>query len=222
MTAFHFFPEFEDGLRRIPGILRVRVVTTADGRPIEIHAITDMSKAPKDFVRDVQAVAMADYDLDIDYRIVSIVQMAPESVEVGDPTPAADSHEVIAAPETRPALTSISVSRAGGDAVVHVSLGIGEAVFTGQCAGPSAQIHRARIVAQATLAALDELLGIAATIESSQVLEVGLREVAITTLTVQIPKLGEQVLCGSALVRGDAEDAVARSVLAAVNRRLSG
>ena len=39
-------------------------------------------------------------------------------------------------------------------------------------------------------------------------LEVGLRDVAITTLTVQIPKLGEQVLCGSALVRGDAEDAV--------------
>mgnify|MGYP000378989632 CR=1 FL=1 len=57
MTAFHFFPEFEDGLRRIPGILRVRVVTTAEGRPIEIHAITDMSKAPKDFVRDIQAVA---------------------------------------------------------------------------------------------------------------------------------------------------------------------
>jgi hypothetical protein len=222
MTAFHFFPEFEDGLRRIPGILRVRVVTTADGRPIEIHAITDMSKAPKDFVRDVQAVAMADYDLDIDYRIVSIVQMAPESVEVGDPTPAADSPESSAAPETRPALTSISVSRAGGDAVVTVSLGIGESVFTGQSAGPSSQIHRARIVAQATLAALDELLGIAASIESSQVLEVGLREVAITTLTVQIPKLGEQVLCGSALVRGDAEDAVARSVLAAVNRRLSG
>ena len=46
-----------------------------------------MSKAPKDFVRDIQAVAMADYDLDIDYRIVSIVQMAPESVEVGDPDP---------------------------------------------------------------------------------------------------------------------------------------
>jgi hypothetical protein len=39
---------------------------------------------------------------------------------------------------------------------------------------------------------------------------------------VQIPKLGEQILCGSALVRGDAEDAVSRSVLAAVNRRLSG
>ena len=222
MTAFHFFPEFEDGLRRVPGILRVRVVTTSDGRPIEIHAITDMSKAPKDFVRDIQAVAMADYDLDIDYRIVSIVQMAPESAEVGDPSSAVDSAEPEAIPETRPALTSISVSRAGGDAVVTVTLGIGESVYSGQASGPSAQIHRARIVAQATLGALTELLGIPAHIESSQVIEVGLRDVAITTLAVQIPQLGEQILCGSALVRGDAEDAVSRSVLAAVNRRLSG
>ena len=222
MTAFHFFPEFEDGLRRIPGILRVRVVTTADGRPIEIHAITDTSKAPKDFVRDIQAVAMADYDLDIDYRIVSIVQMSPESVEAGDPSPAADSSSEPASPETRPALTSISVSRAGGDAVVTVTLGIGESVFSGQAAGPAAQIHRARIVGQATLAALTELLGIPAQIESSQIIEVGVRDVAITTLTLEIPRLGEQVLCGSALVRGDEEDAVARSVLAAVNRKLSG
>ena len=75
---------------------------------------------------------------------------------------------------------------------------------------------------QATLVALTELLGIPASVESSQLVEVGLREVALTVLTLSIPRLGEQVLCGSAMVRGDAEDAVARSVLAAVNRRLAG
>ena len=52
--------------------------------------------------------------------------------------------------------------------------------------------------------------------------EAGLREVALSVITLEIPRLGEQVLCGSALVRGDEEDAVARSVLAAVNRKLSG
>ena len=49
-----------------------------------------------------------------------------------------------------------------------------------------------------------------------------MREVAVTTLCLTIPRLGDQALCGSALVRGDEEDAVARSVLAAVNRRLAG
>ena len=105
---------------------------------------------------------------------------------------------------------------------MSVALAIAGSVFAGHATGPGAPVHRPRIVAAATLAAMTELLGIPAQLESAQILEIGLREVAVTVLTLTIPRLGEQVLCGSALVRGDAEDAVARSVLAAVNRRLAG
>ena len=101
-------------------------------------------------------------------------------------------------------------------------MAIGREVYTGRATGPSGPAHRPRIIATATLAALTELLGIPAQVESAQVLEVGMREVAVTTLCLTIPRLGDQALCGSALVRGDEEDAVARSVLAAVNRRLAG
>ena len=51
---------------------------------------------------------------------------------------------------------------------------------------------------------------------------VGSRSVAVSVLQVQVPRTGEQVLSGSAVVRGDEADAVARSVLDAVNRRLAG
>ena len=43
----------------------------------------------------------------------------------------------------------------------------------------------------------------------------------MTVLTVMVPRAGEQVLTGSAAVRGDEAEAVARSVLAALNRQLS-
>lgn len=222
MTALHLFPEFEDALRRIPGVRKARVKTDAEGRPIEIHLITDTRKSPQYFVRDVQAVAMTHYDLDIDHRIVSIVQMEADAVDVGDTTPAVDAEQADAA-GPRPALTSISLTRQqGGGASVSVALTIGGMVLTGEAGGPSAAVHRPRLVAEATLGALTELLGIPAQIESSQIVDAGAREVAVTVLTLEIPRLGEQVLCGSALVRGDEEDAVARSVLAAVNRRLSG
>jgi hypothetical protein len=222
MTALHLFPELEDALRRIPGVRKARVVTDGEGRPTEIHLITDTRKSPQYFVRDVQAVAMTHYDLDIDHRIVSIVQMDADAADVGDPTPAVDAEEAEAA-APRPALTSISVKRqSGGGTEVSVALTIGSMVLTGEAAGPSAPVHRARLVAEATLGALTELLGIPAQIESSQIVDAGAREVAVSVLTLEIPRLGEQVLCGSALVRGDEEDAVARSVLAAVNRRLSG
>ena len=70
--------------------------------------------------------------------------------------------------------------------------------------------------------ALTELIGMPAQIESAQIAEAGVRAVALTGLVIHVPRFGDQTLCGSAIVRGDAEDAVARSVLAALNRRLQG
>jgi hypothetical protein len=220
MTALRLLPEFEAALRAVPGIREASVRTGPDAHPIEVHVVAGGLKPAKQVVRDVQSVAMAQFDLDIDHRIVSVVQIPDDSAEVGD---AAGVHEDPADEALpRPALTSITVTKAEGDTVVDVSLAIAGAVFTGHASGPWGSLHRPRIIASATLAALTELLGIPAQVESAQVLDVANREVALTTLILTIPRLGDQVLCGSALVRGDEEDAVARSVLAAVNRRLAG
>ena len=222
MTALRLLPELEESLRAIPGIRAASVVTSADARPTEVHVLAQPGKPAKQVVRDVQSVAMAQFDLDIDHRIVSVVQIGDEqtAAEVGLGTDPAEEPMEPGAP--RPALTSITVKSAEGESEVAVSLAIGGSVFSGHATGPGAPIHRARIVASATLAALTELLGIPAAVESAQLLEIGMREVAVTVLSVTIPRLGEQVLVGSALVRGDEEDAVARAVLAAVNRRLAG
>jgi len=105
---------------------------------------------------------------------------------------------------------------------VTVTLAFGGDVFIGSASGSSAIASRPRLVARATLDALGELLGTPADIEHSTVLPVGSRSVAVSVLQVQVPRTGEQVLSGSAVVRGDESDAVARSVLDALNRRLIG
>jgi hypothetical protein len=220
MTALRLLPEFEAALRAVPGIREASVRTGPDAHPIEVHVVAGGLKPAKQVVRDVQSVAMAQFDLDIDHRIVSVVQIPEDSLEVGDNSD--DREDSVDESLPRPALTSITVTKADGDTVVDVSLAIAGAVFTGHASGPSGALHRPRIIASATLSALTELLGIPAQVESSQILDVANRDVALTTLILTIPRLGDQVLCGSALVRGDEEDAVARSVLAAVNRRLAG
>ncbi|MFN8148598.1 MAG: hypothetical protein U0R76_14185 [Candidatus Nanopelagicales bacterium] len=222
MTALRLLPEFEAALCRVPGISRASVRTTADALPIEVHVVADDEKPAKQVVRDVQSVAMAQFDLDIDHRIVSVVQIPDNAVDVGDDSAAQEAVAAEAVDVPRPALTSISTTKSEGETLVDVTMTIGREVYTGRATGPSGPVHRPRIIATATLAALTDLLGIPATVESAQLLEVGMREVAVTTLTLTIPRLGDQALCGSALVRGDEEDAVARSVLAAVNRRLAG
>jgi len=224
MTALRLLPEFEAALRAVPGIREASVRTSTDAHPIEVHVVAGGIKPAKQVVRDVQSVAMAQFDLDIDHRIVSVVQIPDDAVEVGEPTTEPVSGTASASDSTgpRPALTSITTERRGSDAIVSVTLGIDGSAFSGTADGPASAVHRPRVVAAATLAALTELLGIEAHVDSSQILELGMREVAVTTLVLEIPRLGQQAVCGSALVRGDAEDAVARSVLAAVNRRLSG
>jgi hypothetical protein len=222
MTALRLLPELEESLRQIPGIRAASVVTGPDSRPTEVHVLAQPGKPAKQVVRDVQSVAMAQFDLDIDHRIVSVVQIGEADAPLVDivalaPAAASDEPDL-----TRPALTAIAVRTADGETEVTVTMGVGGGVYTGTATGPGLPIHRPRIVAQAAVAALSELLGIAAQVESAQLLEIGLREVAVTVLSLSIPRLGEQVLCGSALVRGDEEDAIARSVLAAVNRRLAG
>lgn len=218
MPTLRLLPEFEDELKRLPGIVAASVVTGPDAVPLEIHVLAEPGKPAKQVVRDVQSFAMVRLGMDIDHRIVSVVQIGLDDTPTLVPSPA-DATEAT----PRPAISSIMVRTSGSEAeaVVTVSASGGH-VFEGRVVGPGTSTHRARLVAQATLAALDELLGSSAVVESAQVVGAGARQVALSVLSVAVPRLGEQHLTGSALVRGDESEAVARSVLSALNRRLTG
>ena len=223
MPTLRLLPEFEDELKRLPGIIAASVVTGPDAVPNEIHVLAEPGKPPKQVVRDVQSFAMLKLGLDIDHRIVSVVQIGTDDFGV------VVKHEDVAGVEAedpslpRPAIGSIMVRTAGNEAEALVTVAAtGGHLFDGRAVGPSSGAHRCRLVAQATLNALEELLGSTAVVESSQVVAAGDRWVALSVLTVNVPRLGEQLLTGSALVRGDESEAVARSVLDALNRRLSG
>jgi len=229
MTALRLRPDLEDALRRIPGIRAASVVTGPDASPTEVHVLAAPGKPAKQIVRDVQSLALAQYDLDLDHRIVSVVQLDADEAPVvdlralsggalGEDADADEKEE--AAP--RPAIASIMVRSGGTDAEAVVTLSAGGMVFEGRVSGPGAASHRHRLVAQATLKALDDLLGATAEVESATIAPLGSREVAVSVLTVMIPRAGEHVVSGSAMVRGDEADAIARSVLDALNRQLSG
>jgi hypothetical protein len=261
MTTLRLLPDFEAALRHLPGVRAVSVVTGPDARPTEVHVLADRNKPAKQVVRDIQSLAMARYDLDIDHRIVSVVQIDDEpsrpqdSDDRGDRsdtaerTPLApvqpldqparlsqpaqstqpttdDAHAAAephaGEPAARPLVERVGVVTAGAEVEISVTLRLGGDLFEGSARGSSAPTSRPRLVACATLAALEELLGTPAEIEHAAVLPVASRQVAVSVVQVQAPRVGLQLLSGSAVVRSDETDAVARSVLDAVNRRLTG
>lgn len=215
MPPLRLLPEFEEAVRQISGVRAASVVTGPDAVPTEIHVLAATGKAPKQVVRDVQSLALAQFDIDVDHRIVSVVQIDDDQAIESTSEPAPD-----AAP--RPAITSIMVRTTGAESEATVTLAAGGHIFEAKTIGPGGASHRPRLVAQATLQALSELLGTQAEVENAVLQQVGTRELALVVLTVMVPRLGEQAVVGTALVRGDASDAVARAVLSALNRRLAG
>lgn len=219
-TTLRLLPELESSLRQLTGVRAVRVVTGPDRKPIEIHVLAARDKAPKQVVRDVQSLAMAEFDLEIDHRIVSVVQL--DSGDGVDDVAAAQQTAAAEAPPAanRVTISAISVESAGAYAVVAVSLAAAATVMTGTSRGPGGSANRARIVARATLDAVSQLVELdAAEIDQAQVVAIGGRDVAVCTVQFVTPS-GEHLVSGSAVVRNDHADAVARAVLDALNRRL--
>jgi hypothetical protein len=211
MTTLRLLPDLEQALTQISGVRAASVVTGPDARPTEIHVLAGADKPAKQLVRDVQSLAMAKYDLDIDHRIVSVVQIDLDQVPGEAATDA-----------PRPAMTTVQMRTTSGETEATVIVTLGDDSFEGAATGPSAANVRPRLVARATLEAVRELLGSPAEVEHAAIASVGAHTVAVCVVAVVLPRLGQQLFTGSALVRDDEADAVARSVLDALNRRLSG
>jgi hypothetical protein len=220
MPTLRLLPELEDSLRMLPGVSAVSVVTTAEATPTEVHVLATREKAAKQLVRDVQSMAMARHQLDLDHRIVSVVQI--DDVEASHDLAVHVAETELAAVNHRPAIATVAVTVAGPDADVTVTLRFGDRMFVGSSGGSAGVSARPRLVAQATVNAVQDLLGLQCDVETALLVPTGQRSVALTVLSLSLPRLGELLVTGSAAVRGDEADALARSVLDALNRRLSG
>lgn len=216
MTSLRLLPELEESLRRVPGVRAVSVVTGPDAAPTEIHVVASRSRNAKQIVRDVQSLALARHGIDIDHRIVSVVQFEDDELPAPTEQPrAADT-------PARPVIDGITVRIQGSDAEICVSIRVGAEHLEGRATGSAMASQRPVLVARATLDAVAELLGMPAAVEFAGVLTLGIRQLAACIIQISVPRVGELILTGSALVRNDETDAVARAVLDALNRRLSG
>ncbi|HVF31794.1 MAG TPA: hypothetical protein VM933_02045 [Acidimicrobiales bacterium] len=214
--------ELERELCRVADITAARVVADGDGRISEVHILSLPHKHAKQVVRDVQSVAMATFGLDLDRRIVSVVQLdAVASSSITGPDVDADD-EVLVAAGGRINVDGVTADRNGMQCTARVVLTCADQKATGTAEGLVATSSVLRLVAQATVAALRHLepAAVRADVETATIIRLGDRAIAVSTVVVVVPPY-EEVISGSAVVRAAGEfDAVARSVLDATNRRL--
>lgn len=194
----------QEKISRIDGVAAVRVVGD-NGHLTEIHVLARRNKAPKQLVRDVQSLAQAMFGLDIDRRIVSVVQLADADLDTG----------------FRPALVDVAESLDGARSQVTVTLRWEESLLVGKTTGAAASATRPRQIAEATLEAVRQAIQPQAALgmSSMDIANLGSRRVAIAQV-VLVTESGERMLIGSAYVEDDETRAVVRAVLDALNRLL--
>ncbi len=205
--------EIERELCRLDEVSIARIVADPVGRITEVHILANPGKHPKQIVRDIQSIALASFGLEIDRRVVSVVQLGRDGE--GDLVPTDHAF--------RPTIGGITAESSGLRSLVRVTLTHEDADVVGFAEGSVASTARHRLVAAATVDALRQIEPAAACldVEHAEVVRAGGRDVAVVTMVFVVPP-NEQIVSGSAIVRAHQEaDAVARAVLDATNRRLT-
>jgi hypothetical protein len=207
--------ELEDELCRLGGVHAVRIVGDRSGRPTEVHVLADPTKPAKQIVRDVRAVAQTVFGIELDHRIVSVAQL--NTNEQNTPTGIE-----LPRSEALARVSSINIEAVGLRAQVRVVLVDNDRELTGYAEGSVASAARPQLVAAAALDAVrqGEPAAEAIHITNAEISRIGSNRVAVVTVVYVDPPT-ELVVSGSAVVRRDRDDAVARALLDATNRRLA-
>lgn len=201
------FKEFEEGIASLESVDAARVVNQGD-RITEVHVIAASDKPAKQVVRDVQSLAMARFGLSIDRRIVSVVQISPQSL-----------HQPMTA---RAALTRVSESPNGTRTTLEVTLRHEDNEYVGSSTGPAVATARLRIVGEATIDAVEKTFPSMPPIALDAIASttVGTNPVVVAVVVSAGDRGGEELNVGSAIALPSSDDAAVKAVLNALNRRI--
>jgi hypothetical protein len=197
----------EELVRKVRGVLAVRAVRNIHGQIDEIHAVGSPERSAKQMVRDIESILFVRGGVRLDHRKISLVQIAETSM------PPALLRVQLIGVEARPSALPPEVV---------VTLGVGARRFEGRGQARGAQDGSGEwLTAYAAAQALDGVIGAHGQlhVENIQRQAFGGLQVYLAHLTLSIDDSIETLL-GISVVRDDAQIAVARAVLDAVNRRL--
>jgi hypothetical protein len=204
--------ELDKLIGSLSGVMAARSVLNSDDEVTEIHVLSDLSKAPKQLVRDIQSAIMASFGLEIDYRLISVAQVNSNMV-----TPSAT-------PEPRLLIKKIMIGLDSTSLETTVVLGYGDKTFEGCSRGPISGRNRIHSAVNASITALKSYLGqdYNVTLLDLQRHTIAGSECFVIALSYATP-LGETTHFGIAQIKSQEVEvqAAVMAVLSALNRPLS-
>ncbi|WP_346934606.1 hypothetical protein [Clostridium sp.] len=198
------FISFEDVITKIQGVTHSKVLYN-DEEVEEVHIIANTIRSPKQIVRDIESALLAIFDYRIDRKLISIAQI--------------DTGETKSIKRIR--YEGISLEVKDNNVRCEVRLTMDDDVYMSTETAIGTSINRRRVVAKATVSAVEEMIGQVYAFDVEDIVINSIRDISYVTVIVNmINDVVEEVLIGTAIVRNDMNEAIAKATLDAINRRI--
>ena len=178
----------------------------------EVHVVAHPGKHPKQIARDVQSIALASFGLELDRRIISVVQLGGDTFD-----------RRVARGRLRSSVVAITAESNGLRSLVRVTLARDDEESVGFAEGSVATTARHRLVATATVDALRQLEPAAECIDvdHAQILRVGAHDIAVVTVVFVLRRRSSSCRVRQSCARSRKPTPSPAPVLDATNRRLA-
>lgn len=199
--------DIENMLLNVEAIHSVKI-NSLDKVVKEIHVLSDKTRSVKQIIRDIETMFAVVYHIEIDHKIISIVQLDRDLIKTDGNKP-------------RLAIRNIEIHQSSGIKTL-VKLAKGGEEYVGESTGVQTSRSQNFAAARACLSAVHEYLGYFGYFDVIDIQKMSIAgkesySVAITYAGTS----GESLLIGSAMVTESQHDAIIKATLDAINRTVS-
>ncbi|MBW9156782.1 hypothetical protein [Clostridium tagluense] len=198
------FDIFSEMINKLNGVTSTKIIHQ-DNDIQEIHILANTLRAPKQIVRDIESILLTSFNYRIDRKVISIAQIETEDC---------DPIKIIK-------FGGISLNVQPNMLECSVKLLYEEEEFFVTQVGIKTVANRKKIVAKATIDAVEKILGQVFIFDVQDVISTTNRDITfISVLVNMVINESEETMVGSAIVKNDINEAIAKATLVAINGRV--
>jgi len=207
-TAAQISNKYVEYISKLPGVINANVVFLG-GDIEEVHVLADTSRAPKQIVRDIQSLFMAQFQREVDHRVISIAQIECELA----PTTKQNGRFII---------EGVTVAKRRDSTQVEVNLSLNGKIYIGKQSSLKDNYDVFRGIAQATLDAivLSEEAKRTYSVLDVRFAEIAGERTAIVCVSLCTPGNVACRFSGTAFSQGEDSLSIVKATLDALNRRI--
>lgn len=199
------FGEIEYFLNGIKSVISSKVINDPNNDICEIHVLSDNSRHSKQVARDIRTALLSKFNLDVDYKIISVAQI---------------DKNITFSSDFRLLYEGYTYETTSDRIKIVTKLTWDSKEFLGQAEGIKSDKQSLMVAAKSTLDAIRQAIDFDCFIvEDIQYARVTGNDALIVAVT-HVNNNKEEVLVGASIVENNKIDAVIKATLNAINRKI--